>query len=269
MIKVVSWNIAKRKKPWQELVKMGADVALVQETRNVPEDISGQVNAGGMWTWERKLCDSRSLVVQLSNRVKVEWFEPIRPNITPKSNQIGVSDIATIAAARVIPHDCPDKAFIAVSMYARWLMPHPSVKTNWSVGYADASAHRIISDLSAFIGDLDPSTHRILAVGDMNTYYGSIKHPYTMPARDQTVFCRMAAIGLEFLGPQVPNGRRVPNTKTVPPDTQNVVTYKDFQLDYAFASRGFHESVKVCAMNEVNNWGSSDHCRLLIKVDCG
>lgn len=92
-----------------------------------------------------------------------------------------------------------------------------------------------------------------------------------MPARDQTVFCRMAAIGLEFLGPQAPNGRRVPNTKTVPLDTQNVVTYKDFQLDYAFASRGFHKSVKVRALNEVDNdsWGSSDHCRLLIEIDCG
>ena len=74
MIKVVSWNIDKRKKSWQDLVTMGADVALIQEARNVPEELSGQVNVGGAWTWERKLCDSRSLVVQLSNRVKVEWF---------------------------------------------------------------------------------------------------------------------------------------------------------------------------------------------------
>ena len=28
---VVCWNIAKRTKPWQQLVDMGADVALLQE----------------------------------------------------------------------------------------------------------------------------------------------------------------------------------------------------------------------------------------------
>ena len=39
------------------------------------------------------------------------------------------------------------------------------------------------------------------------------------------------------------------------------------QLDYAFASRGFHESVTVEALNGVEEWGASDHCRLLIEVD--
>ena len=38
------------------------------------------------------------------------------------------------------------------------------------------------------------------------------------------------------------------------------------QLDYAIASRGFHESVTVRAMNSVDEWGASDHCRLLIEV---
>ena len=40
------------------------------------------------------------------------------------------------------------------------------------------------------------------------------------------------------------------------------------QLDYAFASRGFHERVSVRAMNEIEEWGPSDHCRLLIDVKC-
>ena len=31
MIKVVSWNIAKRHQPWRELLRMDADVALLQE----------------------------------------------------------------------------------------------------------------------------------------------------------------------------------------------------------------------------------------------
>ena len=38
------------------------------------------------------------------------------------------------------------------------------------------------------------------------------------------------------------------------------------QLDYVFASRGFHEGVKVRALNSADEWGASDHCRLLIDV---
>ena len=40
----------------------------------------------------------------------------------------------------------------------------------------------------------------------------------------------------------------------------------DMGADYVFASRGFHNSVKVRAMNGVEEWGASDHCRLLIKI---
>ncbi|MYC33905.1 MAG: endonuclease/exonuclease/phosphatase family protein [Chloroflexi bacterium] len=38
------------------------------------------------------------------------------------------------------------------------------------------------------------------------------------------------------------------------------------QLDYVFASRGFHNSVRTRAVNGVDEWGSSDHCRILIEV---
>ncbi len=44
------------------------------------------------------------------------------------------------------------------------------------------------------------------------------------------------------------------------------VSVADIQLDYAFASRGFHEEVTVQAMNSPEQWGSSDHCRLWIEV---
>ena len=97
-----------------------------------------------------------------------------------------------------------------------------------------------------------------------------------LPARDRTVTHRMTALGLEFLGPQYPGGNRAdPTPRGLPPDTRNVSTYQtnrkspqtaQNQRDYAFASRGFHESVTVRAMNGVAKWGASDHCRLLIEV---
>ena len=111
------------------------------------------------------------MVVKLSDRVRVEWFKQVSPISETADDEIAVSGIGTIAAARVTPQDAPP--FVAVSMYARWLKPHPSTNTKWGVGYADGSAHRIIPDLSAFIGSTDPAAHRILAAGDLNMIYGA------------------------------------------------------------------------------------------------
>jgi len=187
----------------------------------------------------------------------------------------------SIAAARITSRDGSTEPFIAVSMYGRWIGSHPSVKTVWSFGYADGSVHRIISDLSTFIGHENPQTHRILATGDLNIAhgYGDGGDPY-WEARYRSVFERMAAIGLEFMGPQAPNGRQAETLATgEPADSRNVITFhlpgknpataSNNQLDYVFASRGFHESVKVRAMNNVEEWGTSDHCRLLIEVADG
>lgn len=39
------------------------------------------------------------------------------------------------------------------------------------------------------------------------------------------------------------------------------------QLDYVFASRDFHEFVQTRAFNHIDEWGPSDHCRILIEVN--
>ena len=169
------------------------------------------------------------------------------------------------------------KTFIAVSMYARWIFPHKLTKSKWSVGYPDGSAHRIMSDLSAFIGHHDPSTHRILAAGDLNLCLGTLmSSPGDLPERTRSVFQRFEDLGLEMVGPQSPNGRMAnPIPSMLPPDTKNVPTFALYerpenarlQLDYVFASRGFHEAVHVRALNGLEEWGPSDHCRILIEVD--
>ena len=274
MTKIVCWNIAKRHDLWRELVGMEADVALLQEAGQVPEDVASQVETDNADRLD-DLYDRWPMVVKLSDRVEVEWFKPVSPMKRPEPDEVPVSDVSTIAAARVIPQGA--EPFIVVSMYARWVMPHSSTDTKWGVGHSDGSAHRILSDLSAFIGSTDPSTHRILAAGDLNMIYGATEdNRLALAAREGTVFSRMAALGLEFLGPQHPQGRQAsPIPQGLPPNTKNVPTYHtvrkspetaENQLDYAFASRGFHRAVTARAMNSPEEWGGSDHCRLWIEV---
>ena len=218
------------------------------------------------------------MVVRLSDRVDVEWFSQVGTVWQPEEHEVSVSGIGAIAAARVKPRDGSIEPFIVVSMYARWIGAHPSVKTTWSFGYSDSSVHRIISDLSSFIGHENPQTHRILAAGDLNIAhgYGDGGDPY-WEGRYRSVFERMSAIGLEFMGPQAPNGRQAKTPATgEPADSRNVDTFylpgknpetaSNNQLDYVFASRGFHEDITVRALNSVEEWGASDHCRLLIKI---
>lgn len=38
-------------------------------------------------------------------------------------------------------------------------------------------------------------------------------------------------------------------------------------LDYVFASLSMVDSIRVRALNEPDEWGPSDHCRLLIEVE--
>ena len=284
MIRAVSWNIDKRHAPWRDLADMArrgeADVALLQEAGDPPGDLAQFDPIEDEFTWNRSLYDRWCLVVPLSDRVRVEQFRQGPPISVLGERDIGVSGIGTIAVARVTPRDMPENAFIAVSMYARWMKPHPSTGPGrFRVGAVDVSAHRILSDLSAFIGHRDPSRQRILAAGDLNMCYGAQGNEQSLPERERTVWARMEALGLEFLGPQAPNGRQASSPPPdVPADTKNILTYytarrspadADRQLDYAFASRGFHENVSVRALNGVEEWGPSDHCRLLIEISVG
>ena len=186
------------------------------------------------------------------------------------TGEFAVSRPGTLTAALVTAPDV--EPFVAVSMYAMWERPHSSAGGRWI--FADASAHRMVSDLSAFIGK--QQGHRIVAAGDLNILhgYGDYRSEY-WAARYGTVFARMDAQGLPFVGPQSPNGRQAdPWPGELPRGSKNVPTFSSDndaasatrQLDFVFASRGMADSVRVVALNEPGQWGPSDHCRLLIKV---
>ena len=277
-IKVVSWNIAKKRDPWFELAEMACrgevDLALLQEAGTPPDEIADRFRYEND-ALEPTSFDRWPLVVQLSDRVEVEWFRQV-PALGwwRDEREIEVSGSGTLAVARVVPCGQAENAFLAVSMYARWTRAHPSTTGETPGRHADISAHRILSDLQSFMDYLDPSRYRMLAAGDLNLCYGATEAPWY--ERERVVWDRFKALGLEFLGPQLPNGRPASSTPPDSPEnTWDVPTWRsnrqtpaeaNRQLDYAFASRGLHESVTVRALNGVEEWGPSDHCRLLIEV---
>ena len=137
------------------------------------------------------------------------------------------------------------------------------------------SVHRVISDLSVFIGQ--EKGHRILAAGDLNILYGyGEKENAYWASRYATVFNRIEALGLKFVGPQAPAGRCAdPWPKELPPDSKNVPTFYHSQqtpasatrqLDFAFASISLAPHVQVAALNAPEQWGPSDHCRIEITI---
>ncbi len=95
--------------------------------------------------------------------------------------------------------------------------------------------------------------------------------------RYDTVFDRATTLGLRFVGPQAPQGRQAePWPVELPPDSRNVPTHHHNrqtpdtatrQLDYVFASESIADRVRVSALNRPEEWGGSDHCRVLVEVD--
>ena len=272
-MKLISWNMAHRKEAWYHLVETGADIALLQEAPAPPRDIALRIGTDEE-PWRTDSADAvrpwRTAVVRLSERVQVDWLKPV-PIDEAVGGELAVSRRGTLAAAEV--RDSNGARYTVVSMYGLWERPHRSTNSRWI--YADASVHRLISDLSALIGQ--QGGHRIIAAGDLNILhgYGEEGSRY-WGGRYQTIFQRMESLGLIFLGPQAPNGRRAdPWPRELPQDSNNLPTYHTTrmtpaqatrQLDFVFGSGCLAERVQVAALNDPSEWGPSDHCRVWITV---
>ena len=113
--------------------------------------------------------------------------------------------------------------------------------------------------------------------GDWNLLrgYGEFGDAYWRRRYD-TVFDRAEALGLRFVGPQFPNGRQAdPWPDELPAGSLCVPTFHHArqkpetatrQLDFVFVSAALANRVKVRALNAPEDWGPSDHCRVVIDV---
>lgn len=158
-----------------------------------------------------------------------------------------------------------------MSVYAPWERPLGRDKRLW----ADASAHRVLSDLTPLLWD--QGHHSLVVAGDFNILYGygELGNPHW--ARYAGVFERAEALGLVFVGPQYPNGHQArPWPDELPPDSRNIPTFRynddglagaRRQLDFVFVSEALRDRVRVTALNGADDWGPSDHCRIVIDVE--
>ena len=274
MLKIVSWNIAHRPEAWRSLVDSDADVALLQEACEPPPDIASRFDVDiEPWRTEGSGLKRpwRAALVGLTKRVQLDRITT-RSIADAGPRDFAVSRPGTLAAAHVkIPET--QNSFTLISMYAAWERPHTSTESSWI--YADASAHRLISDISVLVGQ--ERGHRVLAAGDLNILFGHGENGSTYwAARYRSIFERFGLIGLHFAGPQFPNGRQAdPWPKELPRESLNVPTFHTNrqtpatatrQLDFVFASNDIVPLVTTHAANLPDEWGPSDHCRLQIGV---
>lgn len=272
MLRIWSWNV-NGLDVWDRFVSDEVDIVLLQEARLpaqawqrpvAPDPAGGWRTAGwGEGTWSR-----RTAVVQVSDAAS------IRPVALTGVSQheagaVPVSRPGTLAAAEAT---IGGEAVTLVSMYAGW---ETSVDGRGLI-YADAAAHRLLSDLAAIV--TTSRQHRVIAAGDLNILnrYGEHGHPY-WAGRYATVFDRAEAMGLRFIGPKAPHGRQAsPRPAELPEDCRDVPTYHTRgqgpmgatrQLDFVFASEALAERITVRALNTTDTeWGASDHCRIAIEI---
>jgi len=272
-MKIISWNIRHRSDIWHSVAGLSADVALLQEACEPPPALVAQVDVDlEPWRTDGPATRRwRTSVVGLRPGLAIERI-PTRSLPDAGAEELPVSRVGTLSAARVV-NPSTSESLTLVSMYSVWESPHKATGGSWI--FADASAHRLISDISGLVGR--KRGHRIIAAGDLNALYGHGEHGSSYwAARYRTIFDRFSAIGLTFVGPQSPAGRQAfPWPNELPADSLNVPTYYTTkqtpatatrQLDFVFASSEISPRIDVRALNQVDEWGPSDHCRIEINV---
>lgn len=226
VVKILSWNIGRRADAWQHLLDSDVDVGLLQEAKPPPLELAKHIEVDPA-TWYTAGSSAnrpwRTAVANLSDRVQLQpWL--LAPITDASLGQLAVSRPGTLAVADMTLPSTGEVVTL-VSVYGAWENPIPSVGSSWI--YADASVHRLISDLSVLIGR--QRGHKIIVAGDLNVLYGYGEGGSRYwRVRYDTIFSRMEALGLPLVGPSLPEGGRppVPWPSELPPSSTTVPTFR-------------------------------------------
>ena len=272
MLRIWSWNV-NGLDVWGGLVASGVDVVLLQEARlpatawerTVAPDPAAEWRTAG---WNAAGWARRTAVVDVSGAVNMTP-RPLSSLDSREPGALIVSRHGTLAAADIV---VGDETITLVSMYAAW----DTAVTGHRVIYGDAAAHRLLSDLAGIV--TTQRSHRVIAAGDLNILHGyGERGDRYWAARYASVFDRAQAMGLWFVGPQMPNGRPAsPRPDELPAGSKDVPTYytrrqgpmgATRQLDFVFCSEPLVHRLTVRALNaDGEEWGPSDHCRIAIDL---
>ena len=269
MIRLVSWNMNRRRAAWAGLDDLAADVALLQEAGRPGAKWALAVGASSdRWETAGMGCAPLSDRGDPFDRPGGGASASLRDagSVNIADDWVAVSRTGSIAAADVVIDG--DIAFTAVSVYAAW---ETSVRPRR--GYADGTAHRILSDLSLLLGGRRPP-HRMIVAGDWNLLrgYGENGDGY-WKARYDTVFERAEALGLRFVGPEYPNGRQAdPWPDELPSDSLCVPNLPPLATDARHRNpstsiscsprRPSRTAERYVRSETPEAWGPSDHCRV-------
>jgi endonuclease/exonuclease/phosphatase family metal-dependent hydrolase len=272
-IRIISWNTCHQSEAWHMLANLSADVCLLQEAIEPSEETKSKIEIDpAPWNTEGLQSNWRTAIARLSDRVRMFPFTPAHIG-TYESGKVVVSRLGTLSIADIEVVSTGEKITFA-SMYSGWEWPNEGTEKSWI--FADASAHRLVSDLSALFHR--QRGYKIIAAGDLNILYGYGEDGSAYwKRRYETIFSRMKAIGMNFVGPQAPNGgsQALPWPLELPKESQNVVTRRTNknrpetgtrQLDFVFATDTLVNRVEVRALNSEDEWGLSDHCMIEINL---
>jgi len=218
-IRLLCWNMGAggpgHRASWNDVREQeGVDAALLQEAPNPwrsAVDVDMVPSPGSKWgvgsNW------AQTAVARLSDRVAISPLM-MQPLGLDGPLQLGISRPGTLTVAKLTILDTSEEILLA-SIYAQWEGPisgGPGI-------FADASMHRILSDLSPL---LSWRNHPVIVAGDFNSVLGTYVEGYgsNWTARSAGVFSRMGDLGLRLAGPQAPNGNQAdPRPSSLPVDT--------------------------------------------------
>lgn len=275
-LRLVSWNMggafAGGRVEWGHLLAEPSwDAGLLQEAPN-PWALEVQTvpRADGYWKTDTSgQFRARTAIARLSDRVELREI-PTAPISHAGPGEFAVSRVGTVTAAEVSVTSTEEEITL-ISVYGLWENPVPYQR----LIYADASMHRILSDISALTSGRD---RPVVLAGDFNLVrdLNSPSDAETWNRRQANVFDRLEALGFTFVGPQTPDGvPPIVSTPGMPADSRAVVTHRPkktdpgsgrYQLDYVYVTHQLVDRTRTRALNDGDEWGPSDHCQVAIDI---
>ena len=226
---IVCWNMQHKRASWHFLHERHreSDFALLQEACTPPAEVAARLDVGP-GPWIHEGWNGARAVVRISNHIAIE--------------RVSVADIIASAS--------PNSAIRTPARLAVAIATLPGderigLVSIESAGKASERVPKMAREIQQYCGADLP----YIVGADLTTWWDS----------ETTVFGDMMHIGLPLIGPHTATFYS-PALRQEPSDAH-------LQLDYVFASRPIAHRLTVRALNDPNDWGPSDHCRIMINLE--